>query len=96
VTISSSAGGTPTGDVTFKLFGPNDPSCSGTRVLAEGDPQQRLGEYVEQLVLSVSSAAADTYRWEVGYPGDATHRPRDERLRHGAVHALDRERLGHR
>jgi hypothetical protein len=75
-TISASAGGTPTGSVSFKLFGPDNATC---------DPNGAAPVYTETVSLangsastsnstfSVSSASASTYRWVVEYSGDATH-----------------------
>jgi hypothetical protein len=76
VTISATAGGTPTGTVTFKLFGPGNATC---------DPQGASAVYTETVTLvngsggttnatfSVSAASASTYRWLVVYGGDTKH-----------------------
>ena len=77
-TVSASAGGQPTGDVTFKLFGPNNPTC------AEGanDPAPVYAETValsngkvstSNTTFSVKTANADDYKWLVVYAGDSTH-----------------------
>src|SRR5215217_121516 len=73
VTLSASAGGTPTGSVTFELFGPNDPTCSGAALYTETVPLTNGTATTSNTSFSVSSAAADTYRWKVVYGGDATH-----------------------
>lgn len=74
-TISASAGGTPTGDVTFKLFGPNDTTCSGTPVYTQTVSLSNGSATTTNSTFSVSTATADTYNWEVSYPGDANHLP---------------------
>jgi hypothetical protein len=79
-TLSASAGGNPTGDVTFKLFGPGDATCSGNPVYEEtvtlhsdpNDPDVSVASTANS-TFSVSAANADTYRWLVTYGGDASH-----------------------
>jgi hypothetical protein len=75
-TISATAGGTPTGSVTFKLFGPNNPTCdpSGaaavfeqTRTLVSGSASTDNQSFV------ISSASASQYKWLVVYGGDTNH-----------------------
>jgi hypothetical protein len=75
-TLSASAGGTPTGNVTFTLFGPNNSTC---------DPNGAAAKYTQTVALTngsavtsngtvhVDAATADTYRWLVVYGGDANH-----------------------
>ena len=72
-TVSAGAGGTPTGDVTFKLFGPNDTTCSGVAVYSEKVSLANGSASTSNTSFSVSSASADTYSWLVVYDGDATH-----------------------
>jgi hypothetical protein len=78
VTVSDGATGTPTGNVDFLLYGPNNPTC---------DPQGAAAVYTESNValdangkaktsnstFSVSAANSDVYHWKVVYGGDATH-----------------------
>jgi hypothetical protein len=75
-TIGASAGGTPTGTVTFKLFGPNNATCAAGGAaavyteavgLTNGTASTSNGSF------TVSVAAASTYKWLVVYGGDATH-----------------------
>ncbi|MCU1589064.1 MAG: hypothetical protein JWP11_320, partial [Frankiales bacterium] len=61
-----------TGTVTFKLYGPNDGSCtgpivfnSGPRTVTGGDAQS--GPY--------TPATAGTYRWTADYSGDVNNNP---------------------
>jgi hypothetical protein len=72
-TISASAGGTPTGSVTFSLFGPNDSTCSGSAVFTQTVSLSSGSAATSNSTFSVSSANADTYNWLVVYSGDATH-----------------------
>jgi hypothetical protein len=75
-TLSASAGGTPTGSVTFKLFGPNNSTCdsngaaakySETVTLVGGSAATTNGTF------HIDAATADTYKWLVTYGGDGTH-----------------------
>ena len=59
--------------MTFKLFGPNDATCSGTPAFMQTVVLSNGSAGTTNSTFSVSSAAADTYNWEVSYPGDATH-----------------------
>ena len=73
-TISASAGGTPTGSVTFALFGPNDATCSGTAVYTETVALNGSGKATtSNSTFSVKSGSADVYRWRVVYGGDTNH-----------------------
>jgi hypothetical protein len=75
-TISATAGGTPTGSVTFALFAPGDTTCSGTAVYTETVTLNGSGNAsTSNDSFSVKTAQADTYRWVVVYGGDANHRP---------------------
>ncbi|MDQ1457024.1 MAG: hypothetical protein QOH28_2644, partial [Actinomycetota bacterium] len=75
-TIGASAGGTPTGTVTFKLFGPNNATCAAGGAaavyteavgLTNGTAGTSNGSF------SVSVASASTYKWLVVYGGDTNH-----------------------
>ncbi|HEX3874929.1 MAG TPA: choice-of-anchor P family protein [Solirubrobacteraceae bacterium] len=72
-TISDSAtvsgGLSPTGIVTFKLFGPGDVTCSATPV------STTTGTLVAQTTTSgnVTAGPAGTYRWVATYGGDANN-----------------------
>jgi hypothetical protein len=76
-TIGASAGGLPTGSVTFLLFGPDNPSCdangpspvySETVGLTNG-----ASASTSNTTFKVTSGDASTYKWLVTYSGDATH-----------------------
>lgn len=59
----------PQGTMTFALFGPDDPSCSGQAVLTSNVP------VTSDRVASATFAptAPGTYRWTASYGGDANH-----------------------
>jgi len=77
VTLTADAGGTPTGTVDFKLYGPNNPTCDAAGpapVYTEPNVTLSGGKAsTSNTTFSVSSAAADTYHWKVVYGGDSTH-----------------------
>jgi len=75
-TISDSAtlagGVNPAGTLTFRAFGPNDPTCSGTAayispvpVTVSGNATYGSGNFANPL--------AGEYRWMVSYSGDANN-----------------------
>jgi len=75
-TISATAGGTPTGTVTFKLYGPNNATCSAqgaSAVYTETVTLTNGSASTSNTTFSVSTASASTYKWEVVYGGDANH-----------------------
>jgi hypothetical protein len=60
----------PTGNLVFKAFGPNDSSCAGTvafthTVAASGNAAYDSTDF--------TTSAAGTYRWTVEYAGDANN-----------------------
>jgi hypothetical protein len=72
-TVSAGAGGTPTGDVTFSLYGPGDATCSGSAVFSQTVPLTGGSASTTNTTFSVVAGTSGTYRWIVSYPGDATH-----------------------
>jgi hypothetical protein len=73
-TLSAGAGGTPTGTVHFKLFGPGDPTCSGSPVYSQDVTLDSNGmASTDNESFSIAAAASDDYKWLVVYDGDATH-----------------------
>ncbi|MEO7449038.1 MAG: hypothetical protein ABI336_12270 [Humibacillus sp.] len=75
VTMSASAGGTPTGSVTFKLFGPNAADCSGTAAYTRSGVALVSGaaDTNNQSTFAINAASAGSYKWLVSYSGDANH-----------------------
>jgi hypothetical protein len=75
-TVSASAGGTPTGSVSFSLYGPSDTTCSGVAVYSETNvPLTGGAAGTTNTTFSVIASTSGTYRWVVSYGGDATHDP---------------------
>jgi hypothetical protein len=73
VTISAGAGGTPTGNVTFELYGPGDTTCANAPVYTETKALAGGTASTTNTGFSVTAASASTYRWKVVYGGDANH-----------------------
>ncbi len=72
-TVSASAGGTPTGSVTFELFAPGDVACSGPAVFSQTVPLSGGSASTSNGTFSVAAGTPGTYRWVVSYSGDGTH-----------------------
>ncbi|MBA3426916.1 MAG: hypothetical protein ACR2HO_00175 [Rubrobacteraceae bacterium] len=73
-TLSATADGTPTGDVDFALYGPNDATCSGTPVYTQNNVALTNGTAnTDNTDLSVDQASSGNYKWVVEYSGDDTH-----------------------
>lgn len=69
-TVTVSAGSDPTGTLTFKLFGPNDPTCSNpaaptATATVNGNGVNSSGP--------LTPTMAGTYEWVVSYSGDANN-----------------------
>ena len=74
--MTAGAGGTPTGTVTFSLFGPNDATCSAGAVFTQAVPLSGGSAATSNTTFSVSAATNSTYRVAAAaYPGDATDQP---------------------
>ena len=61
----------PTGDITFALFGPDDPTCSGTPIFNSATQVTGNGVYNSNRFTPTTSG---TYRWVSTYSGDANNR----------------------
>ena len=78
-TVSAGAGGTPTGSVTFKLFGPNNLTCNtaagaAAPVYTETVTLDAQGKAsTSNSSFDISAATSAQYHWLVTYPGDGTH-----------------------
>jgi hypothetical protein len=75
-TISAGAGGTPTGTVTFKLFGPNNSTCNplgSAAVYTETVTLSGGSASTSNTTFSITAATASTYKWLVVYSGDTKH-----------------------
>jgi hypothetical protein len=71
-TATLDGGVDPTGTITFKLFGPADPKCSGAAVFTSTKEVNGNGTYNSE---PYTPTAAGAYRWVASYSGDAFNRP---------------------
>lgn len=72
VTVSASAGGTPSGTVDFKLY--DNSTCTGTPVHTENAVALTSGQAsTNNTGFDVTVANAGTFYWQVTYSGDSTH-----------------------
>jgi hypothetical protein len=71
-TATLSGGTTPTGTITFQLFGPNNATCSGTAVFTSTKPVSGDGSYPSD---PFKPTKTGTYRWVAAYSGDANNNP---------------------
>ena len=65
-----SGGVNPTGTITFKLYGPNDATCTGAAIFTSTVPVVGNGTYVSG---SFTPVLAGIYRWIANYSGDANN-----------------------
>ena len=68
-TATLSGGATPTGTITFNLYGPNDATCSSA-IFTSTVPVNGNGTYSST---SFTDTTAGTYRWIANYSGDANN-----------------------
>jgi hypothetical protein len=69
-TATLAGGQSPTGTITFRLFGPNNASCAGTPVFTSTVAVNGNGTYPSA---SFKPTAVGTYRFVVSYSGDANN-----------------------
>lgn len=60
----------PTGTITFSLYGPNDPTCAATPIFSSTTAVSGPGPYHSG---TVTPAAVGTYRWVAHYAGDVNN-----------------------
>jgi hypothetical protein len=65
--VNLSGGASPTGTVTFKLFGPTDPSCVSAIYTSTVPSGQSINSN------RYTTTTAGTYRWQATYNGDANN-----------------------
>jgi PKD domain/Low-density lipoprotein receptor repeat class B len=70
-TATLASGHNPGGQIAFRLYGPNDPSCSGTPVFSNTKTVSGNGEYASS---SFTPTKPGTYRWQASYSGDRNNR----------------------
>jgi hypothetical protein len=68
-------GSNPTGEVDFDLFGPDDPTCSGTPAYSQ-DADLSNGAASTSNTSFVASTPG-TWRWHIVYNGDANNPAKD-------------------
>ena len=73
-TVSPFAGGggpTPTGNVVFKLYGPGDPTCSGTPAFTQTVPLTNGSASTTNPSFTMNTSGA--WRWKASYLGDSNY-----------------------
>ena len=70
--VTGLVGASPSGTVTFRLYGPNDPTCTGTPVFTDTQPLSIGGDPTAGTAQSLGFTPVDagTYRWVARYDGD--------------------------
>ncbi len=71
-TATLSGGANPTGTITFTVFGPNNPTCTGAPVFTSTVPVNGAGNYQSG---PFTPTAPGSYNWVAVYSGDATNSP---------------------
>ncbi len=71
-TAHLSGGLTPTGTITFKLYGPNDASCTTQVAAAVTTTVSGNGDYPSP---TITPTEPGTYRWTAAYSGDSDNHP---------------------
>src|SRR5207244_3648837 len=69
-TATLSGGTSPTGTISFSLYGPNDATCGGMATSAGSATVSGNGSYSSS---AVPENVAGTYRWIASYSGDANN-----------------------
>src|SRR5207253_5115042 len=72
-TATLSGGTSPTGTISFSLYGPNDLSCGGSATSAGSATVSGNGSYSSS---AVTENVAGTYRWIASYSGDGRNEGR--------------------
>jgi hypothetical protein len=66
-------GNNPTGTLTFNLFAPSDPPCSGAPVFSSQVPVNGPGQYLSATFPAAQVNIPGTWNWVVVYSGDANN-----------------------
>lgn len=69
-TATLTAGVAPSGSITFRLFGPDNPTCAGTPAFVSTRPVSANGPLTSD---PFTTAATGTYRWVASYSGDTNN-----------------------
>ena len=68
--VATLTGTAPTGDITFRLFGPDNATCAGPPIFQASTPVTETGEYFSSAFVT---SAAGAYRFVAAYSGDANN-----------------------
>jgi hypothetical protein len=71
-TATLARGASPTGTITFKVYGPDDGTCSGTVASTSSKNVTDNGDVTSD---AFTPTALGVYRWTADYSGDATNDP---------------------
>jgi hypothetical protein len=71
-TATLANGVSPTGTITFRLFGPGNATCTGTAAFTSTRPVSGNGSYTSA---PFTPTVVGTYRWVAAYSGDANNAP---------------------
>src|SRR3989454_792816 len=69
-TATLSNGTSPTGTISFSIYGPNDATCSGSATSAGSATVSGNGSYSSS---AMTENVAGAYRWIASYSGDANN-----------------------
>src|SRR5439155_1716534 len=72
-----SGGFSPTGTVSFALYGPNNLTCSPTGAAPVRSEERRVGKEWASPSPGFTTTAAGTYPWTAHYSGDTNNNPAD-------------------
>lgn len=70
-----SGGNNPTGTITFNLFSPADPGCTGAPVFTSVVPVNGPGQYLSGTFPAAQVNIAGVWNWTAIYSGDANNPP---------------------
>src|SRR5688572_14083116 len=71
-TATLSGDSSPAGQLTFRLYGPDDANCSGTPAFTDTKAVSGNGSYNST---AFTAAQAGVYRWTAAYSGDSNNDP---------------------
>jgi len=71
-TATLAGGSSPTGEIAFNLYGPDDSLCSGSPVFTDMETVSGNGDYTSD---DFTPTAPGTYRWTASYSGDSDNDP---------------------
>jgi hypothetical protein len=71
-TATLTGGPSPSGTITFKVYGPDDSSCSGSAVFTDTKAVSGNGDYKSA---DFTTTTPGTYRWIASYSGDSDDQP---------------------